>query len=67
MLGRKPRFEYPGGVYHLIQRGNNREYIFNKTEDKEYLLGLIKEYRDIMGFELYGYVKGPVPVPVSAP
>ncbi len=56
MLGRKPRFEYPGGVYHLIQRGNNREYIFNKSEDKEYLLGLIKEYRDIMGFELYGYV-----------
>lgn len=55
-MGRKPRFEFPGGIYHLIQRGNNREYIFNKTEDKEYLLELIKEYRDIMGFELFGYV-----------
>ncbi len=55
-LGRKPRFEFPGGIYHLIQRGNNREYIFNKAEEKEYILELIKEYRDIMGFELFGYV-----------
>ncbi len=55
-MGRKPRFEFPGGVYHLIQRGNNKEFIFNKMEDKEYILNLIKEYRNIMGFELYGYV-----------
>lgn len=55
-MSRKPRFEYPGGVYHLIQRGNNREFIFKEMEDKEYLLDLIKEYREIMGFELYGYV-----------
>ena len=56
LLARKPRFEYPGGVYHLIQRGNNREYIFREREDKEYILELIKEYREIMDFELYGYV-----------
>ena len=55
-MGRKPRFEYPGGVYHLIQRGNNREYIFEKTEDKEFLLGLIKECKEIMGFQLFGFV-----------
>lgn len=55
-MGRKPRFEYPGGVYHLIQRGNNREYIFEKTEDKDYLLELITECKEIMGFELFGYI-----------
>lgn len=55
-MGRKPRFEYPGGVYHLIQRGNNREFIFKEKEDKEYLLDLTKEYRETMEFELYGYV-----------
>lgn len=55
-MGRKPRFEYPGGVYHLIQRGNNREFIFEKKEDKEYLLELLKEAREIMGFQLLGYV-----------
>ena len=55
-LSRKPRFEYPGGVYHLIQRGNNREFIFRKDEDKEFLLNLIREYIDKMDFTLYGYV-----------
>lgn len=55
MLSRKPRVEYPGGVYHLIQRGNNREFIFEKKEDKQYLLELIDKYRELMEFELYGY------------
>ena len=55
-MSRKPIFEYPGGVYHLIQRGNNREYIFRNSEDKEYILELLKEYREIMEFKLYGYV-----------
>ena len=32
-MGRKPRFEYPGGIYHLIQRGNNREFIFEEKEE----------------------------------
>jgi REP element-mobilizing transposase RayT len=30
ILGRKPRVEYSGGIYHVIQRGNNREYIFEE-------------------------------------
>ena len=41
-MGRKPRFEYPGGIYHLIQRGNNREFIFEEKEDKEFLKEFIK-------------------------
>ena len=45
MLSRKPRLEYPGGVYHLIQRGNNKEFIFEKKEDKQYLLELIEKYK----------------------
>lgn len=56
LLGRKPRFEYPGGIYHLIQRGNNKEYIFQKEEDKIYLLDLINEYKEMMDFQLLGYV-----------
>lgn len=56
VLVRKPRFEYPGGIYHLIQRGNNKEFIFKEMEDKEYILDLIKKYREIMEFDLYGYV-----------
>jgi putative transposase len=37
-MGRKPRIEYDGAIYHAIQRGNNREYIFEQQEDKEFLL-----------------------------
>lgn len=55
-MGRKPMLEYSGGVYHLIQRGNNREFIFNRNEDKEYFLELIREVQIIMGFECYGFV-----------
>jgi len=55
-MGRKPLLEYDGGVYHLIQRGNNREYIFCRNEDKEFLLGILREYQIEMGFECYGYV-----------
>lgn len=55
-MGRRPRYEYPGGVYHLIQRGNNRGFIFDKTEDKDCLLGLIEEYKGKGGFWLFGYV-----------
>ena len=56
LLGRKPRLEYPGGVYHIIQRGNNREYIFGNDHDKRFIIDLIKEYRDKFKFDLYGYV-----------
>ncbi len=55
-MGRKHRVEYKGGVYHVIQRGNNREYIFEKKEDKAYLLELVEEYKSAMNFELYGFV-----------
>lgn len=55
-MGRKPRVEYKGAVYHVIQRGNNREYIFEGEKQKEYLLGLIKEYKRRMNFELYGFI-----------
>jgi putative transposase len=55
-MGRKPRIEYHGAVYHVIKRGNNREYIFEGEEQKEFLLGLIKEYKRRMNFELYGFI-----------
>lgn len=55
-MGRKPRIEYPGGIYHLIQRGNNREYIFKASGEKELLLKLLIDNSSIMGYEVFGYV-----------
>jgi hypothetical protein len=33
--GRRQRVQYPGAMYHVIQRGDNREYIFNEPEDRD--------------------------------
>lgn len=48
--------EYQGAVYHVIQRGNNREYIFRKKQDKFFLLENLKYYKNVMDFDILGYV-----------
>ncbi len=40
-MGRKLRVEFKGAIYHVIKRGNNREYIFDQRKDKESLLKYI--------------------------
>jgi len=55
-MGRRPRVEYRGAVYHVIQRGNNREYIFRKKQDKFFLLEDLKHYKAVLDFDLLGYV-----------
>jgi putative transposase len=55
-LGRPWREEYKGGIYHVIARGNNKEYIFNESIDKGYFIKLIKESMQGMNYRLYGYV-----------
>ncbi|MEW6696520.1 MAG: transposase [Bacillota bacterium] len=55
-MGRELRMEQPGTVYHVIQRGNNREFIFDKYYDKAFLLDKIRFYKQRAGFTLFGYV-----------
>ncbi|MDO7788643.1 REP-associated tyrosine transposase [Desulforamulus aquiferis] len=55
-MGRRPRVEYSGAIYHVIQRGNNREYIFQRTEDKLFLLNELQKRKRLKEFLLFGYV-----------
>ena len=55
-MARKRRIEYRGAMYHVIQRGNNREYIFEESLYKGYLIKLMKETKEKHDFRLYGYV-----------
>lgn len=55
-LARKLRIEQKGGFYHVIQRGNNRNFIFNKDEEKGYLIQQIKKYQKGLGYNVYGFV-----------
>jgi REP element-mobilizing transposase RayT len=55
-LGRPWREEYNGGIYHVIARGNNKEYIFKESIDKGYFIKLLKENMEGMSYRIYGYV-----------
>jgi len=55
-MGRGERIEYKGAIYHVIQRGNNREYIFHNEIWKGYLIKIIKEMKARYNFKFFGYV-----------
>lgn len=55
-MSRRPRVEYQGAVYHVIQRGNNQEYIFDTPADKNYFVSILRDIVDIDGVELFAYV-----------
>lgn len=55
-MGRPWREEYKGGIYHVIARGNNKEYIFKESIDKGYFIKQLKECTTVMGYKVYGYV-----------
>lgn len=55
-MARKPRVEAESGIYHVIQRGNNREFIFDDDTDKEYLAGQFKLLCAVTGLDIYGFV-----------
>ncbi len=51
-MGRKIRTYFEGAIYHVIQRGNNKAFIFQKQADKIKLLDLLHE---TMQTENYNY------------
>jgi hypothetical protein len=55
-MGRPLRIEYPGALYHLTNRGNERKKIFRDDSDKAKFLEILEEYHDLFGILLHGYV-----------
>ena len=41
-MARKLRVEYPGAIYHVINRGDRRESIFRDEEDRELFLATLE-------------------------
>ena len=54
-LGRKPRIELPGGLYHIRSRGNNRRRVFREQADYQDFLSLLKSQKTKRPFYLYAY------------
>ncbi len=54
-MARRKRVCLPGLVYHVINRGNNRQAIFLEDEDYEKYLGLIYRYKGLFNFKLFAF------------
>jgi len=54
-MPRQPRKESKSGIFHIIQRGINRQNIFLDDADKEMYVERLMRYRKESEFELYAY------------
>lgn len=54
-MPRQARRESQTGIYHIMLRGINKQQIFEDSEDYEKFLYILKDCKEISGFELYAY------------
>jgi REP element-mobilizing transposase RayT len=52
-MARKPRVEYPGAIYHVMNRGDRREPIFNDDKDRERFLATLGEACGKTGWQIH--------------
>jgi len=58
-MARKLRVEYPGAVYHVINRGDRREPIFKSDEDRRLFLSCLDQCCTKTGWRVHAYVLMP--------
>ena len=58
-MGRKPRVEYAGALYHVMCRGNRCERIFQDDEDRQVFLDTLGEVCERTGWRVCAYVLMP--------
>jgi len=54
-MARKLRVEYPGAIYHLMNRGGRRESIFKDDEDRQQFLSTLGEACVKTGWQVQAY------------
>lgn len=54
-MPRKNRIWYPGAIYHIICRGNNKQDIFRDEKDRSTYLSILREVKINHHFLLYAY------------
>ena len=55
-MARPLRIEYPGAVYHVTGRGNEKKSIFGDSLDRETFLEILIQTKNIYGVRIYAYV-----------
>jgi putative transposase len=54
-MPRKLRVQYPGAIYHVMNRGDRRERIFKDNEDRHRFLKTLAETCDKTGWQVHAY------------
>ena len=54
-MARKLRLEYPGAIYHVMNRGDRRQAIFKDDTDRELFLATLTEDCDKTGWQVHAY------------
>ncbi len=55
-MGRPLRIEFPGALYHITSRGNERKNIFHDDSDRLRFFEFLKDYHDRYGILLHSFV-----------
>jgi REP element-mobilizing transposase RayT len=54
-MPRRAREKSSTGIYHVMLRGINKQIIFEDNEDYEKFIEVIKEYKEVCGYEIYAF------------
>ncbi len=54
-MARKPRIHYPGALYHVMVRGNNKEAVLLDDLQKNKYLSILARYKEMFDFKLYAF------------
>ena len=54
-MPRQPRIEYPGAIYHIMDRGDRREDIFVDDVDRHDFLKTLAEACQKTGWQVHAY------------
>jgi len=52
-MARKLRLEYPGAIYHVMNRGDHREAIFHDDKDRYLFLDTLAEVCGKTGWQIH--------------
>jgi len=54
-MGRPPRIEYPGAIYHVTSRGDRQEPIFRNREDRQRLLEIVDQALTRLDAQMFAF------------
>lgn len=55
-MARQLRIEFPGALYHVMSRGNEKNPIFKKDADRVLFIDTLKDSSELAGVEVIAYV-----------